>query len=338
MRQDVRTGKGRALLWIPSNALSLDILGPGEIVFDASPVRENLREVSLSGRIGEEGRWLTQGNASDRQPCYSPDGQWLLFSSNRSGNLDLWEVSRATGAVRRVTDDGADDWDPGFMPDGRIIWSSNRSGSFEIWIAEADGSGARQVTKEGMDAENPTATPDGQWIVYNQSFPQKAGIWKIHPDGTGATRLVSGTTVLPDVSPDGRYVSYRTNLRIDQFEVRVARVSDGAVTSFSVRLPVFQASVANSSGRTRWMPDRKRIAYVSQDEKGAYGIYVQDFDPVNDTSTTRRPAAGFYPDVATESFGISPDGKEMTLAGWEQVFSLMVAERVSGVDGPRRSK
>ena len=34
---------------------------------------------------------------------------------------------------------------------------------------------------------------------------------------------------------------------------------------------------------------------------------------------------------------ISPDGKEMTLAGWEQVFSLMLAERVTGVDGPRRA-
>jgi Tol biopolymer transport system component len=338
MRQDVRSGKGTTLLWIPSNALTVDIVGPGQLVFDASPVRENLREISLGGPAPQEGRWLTQGNASDRQPCYSPDGEWIVFSSNRSGNLDLWEVSRKTGAVKRVTDDAADDWDPGFMPDGRLIWSSNRTGAFEIWIAEADGSGARQVTREGMDAENPTATPDGKWIVYNQSFPQKVGLWKIHPDGSGATRLVSATTVLPDVSPDGQYVSYRTNLRIDQFDVRVARVSDGTVTPFRVRLPSFQASIANSSGRSRWMPDGKTIAFVGQDEKGNNGIFFQDFDPVKDTSATRRPVAGFYPTVATESFGISPDGKEMTIAGWEQVFSLMLAERVPGVDGPRRAR
>ena len=336
MRQDVRSGKGVTLLWIPSNALSVDILGPGQVVFDASPVRENLREVTLGGHLAEQGRWLTQGNASDRQPCYSPDGEWIVFSSNRSGNLDLWEVSRKTGTVRRVTDDRADDWDPGFMSDGRLIWSSNRTGAFEIWIAEKDGSGARQVTKDRMDTENPTSTPDGKWIVYNQSFPEKVGIWKIHPDGSENTRLVSGTTVLPDVSRDGQFVSYRTNLRIDQFDVRVARVSDGAITPFQVHLPSFQATVNNSSGRTRWMPDGKAIAFVGQDEKGGYGIYVQDFDPARDTVSTRRPVAGFYPGLATESFGISPDGKEMTLAGWEQVFSLMVAERVPGIDGTRR--
>ncbi|HEV8610038.1 MAG TPA: protein kinase [Thermoanaerobaculia bacterium] len=344
MRQNVRSGKGAAILWIPSNALTVDVLGPGQIVFDASPVRENLREVPLGASppapgapLSAEGRWLTQGNASDRQPCYSPDGEWIVFSSNRSGNLDLWEVSRKTGSVKRVTDDAADDWDPGFMPDGRLIWSSNRSGEFEVWIAEADGSGARQVTRDEMDAENPTATPDGKWIVYNQSFPQRVGIWKIHPDGSGATRIVAGPTVLPDVSGDGQYVSYRTNVRIDQFDVRIARISDGTITPFHIRLPSFQASIANSSGRTRWMPDGKTIAFVGQDEKGNNGIFFQDFDPVRDTTATRRPGAGFFPTVATESFGISPDGKEMAIAGWEQVFSLMLAERVPGVDGPRRA-
>jgi Tol biopolymer transport system component len=338
MRQDVRSGKGRALLWIPSHALSLNILGPGQLVFDSSPVRENLREVPLVGGPAQEGRWLTQGNASDRQPRYSPDGEWVLFSSNRSGNLDLWEVSRKTGAVRRITDDSADDWDPGFTKDGKLLWSSNRTGAFEIWLAEADGSGARQVTKEGKDAENPTATPDGAWIVYNQSFPEKAGIWKVHPDGSGGTRIFAGTTVLPEVSPDGRYVAFRTNIRIDQFEVRVARVSDGALTAFRLTLPVAQASVANSAGRSRWLPDGSAVAFVGQDEKGVYGIFVQDFDPERDTSATRRPVAGFYPDLATESFGISPDGREMTLAGWEQVFSLMVADRVPGVEAPPRAR
>ena len=63
-----------------------------------------------------------------------------------------------------------------------------------------------------------------------------------------------------------------------------------------------------------------------------------DFDPEKDTSTTRRPVAGFYPAVATESFGISPDGREMALAGWEQVFSLMLAERVPGIDAARRAR
>jgi TolB protein len=335
IRQNVRTGKAESLLWIPSNALVLEVLGNGQLVFDASPVRENLREVAIGERGIAEGRWLTQGNASDRQPCYSPDGEWVVFSSNRSGNLDLWEVSRGTGAVRRLTDDSADDWDPGFTPDGKLIWSSNRSGAFEIWIAEPDGSGARQLTRVGMDAENPTATRDGQWIVYNQSFPEKAGIWKIHPDGSGNTRFVAGTTVIPDVSPDGRYVSYRSTLRLDRYDINVARISDGAITHLA-SVQVLPQSIANSLGRTRWTPDGKAVAFIGQNEKGAFGVYVQDFVDGRDTSATRRPLGGFDPAIATESFGLSPDGRYLTLAGWEQIFSLMVAERVPGIESPRR--
>jgi serine/threonine protein kinase/Tol biopolymer transport system component len=340
VRQNIRSGKGESLLWIPFNAIAVDALGPGQLVFDASPVRENLREVSLGGLApAGEGRWLTQGNASDRQPSYSADGEWIVFSSSRSGNLDLWETSPKTGTIRRLTDDRADDWDPAFTPDGKhLLWSSNRTGAFEIWMADPDASGAKQLTHDGMDAENPTATPDGRWIVYNQSFPARAGVWKIHPDGSGATRVVAGATVVPEVSPDGQYISYRLGTRIDQFEIRMARISDGAAVPFRVSANVIPINVANSLGRTRWMPDGKAITFVGQDERGVCGVYLQDFDPARDTSATRRPVAGFYPTVATESFGISPDGKEMTLAGWDQTFSLMVAERVPGVDGPRRSR
>ena len=67
---------------------------------------------------------LTQGRQADRQPVYSPDGRWILFTSDRSGNLDLWMVSTTTGELRQITDDAADDWDPAFGPDGHLYWSS----------------------------------------------------------------------------------------------------------------------------------------------------------------------------------------------------------------------
>ena len=89
-------------------------------------------------------------------------------------------------------------------------------------------------------------------------------------------------------------------------------------------------------GRTRWMPDGKSVAFLGQDEKGEYGVYLQDFIPGKDTSATRRVLAGFDPNLATESFGILPDGSHITLADGEQILSLMIAERVPGVESIRR--
>jgi len=176
--QNVRSGAFEALFRIPNNSATFDMVGNGRVVFDSFSSRENLREVSLSDKTAPRYRWLTRGNSQDRQPVYSPDGEWVLFTSNRSGNLDLWEVSTSSGALKRITEDAADDWDPAFSAEGKkILWSSNRSGHLEIWMADADGSGARQVTNDGVDAENPTATRDGQWIVV-LNRPMFGGGWR----------------------------------------------------------------------------------------------------------------------------------------------------------------
>jgi len=90
--------------------------------------------------------------------------------------------------------------------------------------------------------------------------------------------------------------------------------------------------VEQISGRARWMPDGKSIAFVSVDRNGRSGIFVQEFIPGRDTASTRRALAGFEPDWAAETFAISPDGKRICLAEWEQVSSLMTAEGVPGVD------
>src|SRR5262249_26103516 len=167
--------------------------------------RQYLRELPLAPSAGPGERWLTHGNAADRQPIYSRDGESIVFSSNRNGNLDIWALARSTGAVRPLTEHPAEDTDPGIMPDGRLLFSSNRSGPFEIWMAAADGSGARQITHDGFDAENPVATPDGEWIDYRSSSPRATGIAKVRPDGSGTTLIAGGSAILPEVPPDGRH-------------------------------------------------------------------------------------------------------------------------------------
>jgi eukaryotic-like serine/threonine-protein kinase len=332
IRQAVRSGQTRTLLWASSGSEILDLLGGGHLVFDASSTRENIREASPDGGTS---RWLTRGNCSDRQPSYSPDSRWVVFSSNRSGRWNLWEVSRSMGTLRRLTDGDATDWDPGFTPDGsHLLWSSNRGGHYEIWMAAADGSAPRQVTHDGMDAENPTETPDGEWIVYSSSNPLKAGIWKIHPDGSGASQLVAGLFAHPEVSPDGRFAVFQTVYVPEGVSIRVARITDGSLVPFEVNLRGNQLI-----GRSRWFPGVRGIAFVGQGDGDVTGVYAQDFDSVHDTTSTRRRIAGFDSEFPTESFGLSADGSRVTVAVWEQQLGIMSAEGVPGVSrtsGPQR--
>jgi serine/threonine protein kinase len=339
VRQDLSSSRTRTLLWSPSNARVLDILGAGRLVYDVRSGRENLLEITL-GRKGSprEQRWASRGNSTDRQPFYSPDGEWVLFTSNRSGNFDVWDFSTKTGAVHRLTDNDAEDADPAVSSDGRtLLWASNRTGHFEVWAAERDGSRPRQLTNDGFDAENPTATPDGRWIVYASTHPEKLGVWRIQPDGSEAKQLVAGTVILPEVSPDGRYVLYVADPGSQQPSVRVARIADGAAVPFEISI-VPRKNTPAVLGRARWLPDGRAIAFVGQDAGGVNGVFVQDFVPGQDSSRTRRPLGGFDAEAAVESFGLSRDGSRLMVAAWEQLFSLALAEGVSGVSPPRRSR
>jgi Tol biopolymer transport system component len=319
-------------MWLPFSANTIDLIGPDSIVLGVSFQRQNLTEWALADSPADSRtRQLTRGNSTDRQPIFSPDGRWILFSSNRGGNLDLWKLEVETGAIRRITEDSADDWDPAFTRDGRsILWSSNRGGHFEIWMCAVDGTGARQLTQDGVDAENPTATPDGRWIVYNSTNPKQSGIWKVHPNGTGATRIVPGTWSTPDVSPDGRHVVFRTGG--EPRALSIAQVEDGRLLGAPIVLP---GSIFN--GRPRWMPDGRRFLYTASDATGARGIYIQDFVPGQDTTATRRRLSEFVTETPPESFGVAPDGTRLIISTEDKLDSLMLAQGLSGIE-PARSK
>ena len=311
------------------NATMLSRAGPGRIAFDSFNQRMTLFETTSDGPRQS----LTRGSGADRQPAYSPDGRRLAFTSNRSGNMDIWALDRATGKLTQLTDDPGQDWDPGFTPDGRhLLFSSDRSGNMEIWIANADGTDARQLTRDGIDAENATMTADGEWVVYAAGGPDTVGIWRIRPDGSEAERLIVGERTNPEVSPDGRYALFVRpfgDSGIGQIgAVNVVDIRSGELVDFSIQIERSSLAANITYGRGRWMPDGSAIAFVGIDAEERTGIYLQDFEPGVDTSHTRRKLAGFFDDLTTESFGISPDGSRLALAVIDATDSVMLAEGV----------
>lgn len=333
--QDLKSRRTRFVFSVPFDMEVLDILGPGRLVFGANSYRIHLREVPMRSATAARGRWLTGGSSTDRQPIYDRAGEWIVFSSNRGGNLDLWAVSRSTSAIRRITDDPAEDWDPSFTRDGKLLWSTNRTGNFEVWMAEPDGTGARQITHDGVDAENPVATPDGQWVLYASANPRSRGILKIRADGTGVVPLVPGNSQIPEISPDGRLVAFVADLGSERSALRVARVADGTLVPFRVPLPPWIPAGDVDVGRCRWLPDGRALAFIGQEPDGTYGVYVQEFTVGGRTPRPRLVA--FDPDRAVESLGISPDGAFLTVAYLDEVSNLMTADNVPGIERPRRA-
>ena len=89
---------------------------------------------------------------------FSPDDQYVLFTGNQDGPLEIYEMNVKSGAVKRLTYHSAYTWDEHahYSPDGKkIIWMSSKGLRFsvkpfdletEFWIMNRDGSGKRQLT------------------------------------------------------------------------------------------------------------------------------------------------------------------------------------------------
>ena len=324
--QDIDSSKSRVVLSLPRPPSAAIALGDGRLLLSVDATRETIRELPLGGTNPGSDHRLAGGITMDRQPAYSSDGATIAFTSSRDGNLDIWQLSLANNALRRLTDHPAHDWDPALIAGGRqLVWSSNRSGHFEVWIAEADGSGARQLSQDGRNAENPTATPDGSLILYSSGAGEKQGLWRVRADGSQATRLVAGQAVHPETSPDGRYVLYFTRPGA-LYTLHVVQVADGQAVDFTI--PDLY------DWRARWQPDGRGIVFRSLDEAENWGLFAQDFAPDRDTSATRRKLAGFDPRLELESFAISPDGKHLALAEIEWGSSLLLASGVPGIEPP----
>src|SRR5579863_8048079 len=86
-----------------------------------------LGDIWVANENGSGVERLTDNQARDQFPRFSPDGQWIAFSSNRDGNYDVFVIPTAGGKPKQLTFHTAEDSVVGWTPDGKkILFSSNR--------------------------------------------------------------------------------------------------------------------------------------------------------------------------------------------------------------------
>ncbi len=322
----------------------LDVVGEGRLAFDAVRIQQTLEERPLgSGSANVPRRPLTRGTSLDRQPTYSPVDDFVVFTSNRSGNLELWLVT-SEGEEHQLTHEAVQDWDPGFAADGTLVWSSGEAGDRDIWKAtigfEADGRPVLErktpISDDG-DAQNPSVTRDGL-VVYRGSQGDGLALWKVRIDGTGAEPLYGGGLIgIPDVSPDGRYVLFREDDRAHmKATIKVVEVATGRLDPFQieVKYTLDESSADINRGRARWNGD-DAIMFVGEGEGGAVGIYQVAFAPGRTDSGPWTLMVPSEPGRLTESFDISPDGRRIVVSFGTYERNIMIAEGVPGLHPAR---
>ena len=169
--------------------INLDVSSDGtEIVFD---LLGDIYVMPITGADGENGvhpKKLAGGIAWDMQPRFSPDGQWIAFTSDRTGKSErggdnLWVMRRDGSQAKQVTNETFHLINgPAWSPDSNYLvarkhFTSRRSlGAGEMWMyhrsaIDANAMSGVQLTKrptDQKDVNEPIYSPDGRYLYYSQ--------------------------------------------------------------------------------------------------------------------------------------------------------------------------
>ena len=133
---------------------------------------------------------LTNHDALDQTPDWSPNGNWIAFSSNRDGNWEIYLMNADGTNPINLTNHPARDGRPDWSPDGnQIAFTSDRDGNIEIYVMNADGTNAINITNHPAEDNNSSWSPDGTRIAFDSNRDENWEIYVMNADGTNPINL-----------------------------------------------------------------------------------------------------------------------------------------------------
>lgn len=224
--------EGRRDVWLinPDGTEEYNLTGAMDNIFAEAPVwAPDGQSIAYDGLVGDsETRdimlitldlgdpqifQLTVLPDYDCYPSFSPDGQRIVYMSERNDNRDLYIMDRNGNDLVRLTEDPSNDYEPAWSPDGsQIAFVSRRSGHSEIYLIDDKGGKLRQLTDSTFLDWRPAWSPDGEWIAFESWRNGNGDIYIMRKDGSDLRQLTTSEAEdgHPNFSPDGRYLIFHS--------------------------------------------------------------------------------------------------------------------------------
>jgi Tol biopolymer transport system component len=181
---------------------------------------------------------LTTGPGYNAEATISADGKKIVFTSSRSGDLDIYSMNADGTGVRRLTDKLGYDGGPFFSPNGKwIVYRAHHPtdaaeiaryksllardlvepNEMDLYVMRADGSHQQQITKLPGASFAPSFFHDSRRIIFSSNYEHPGSsqfeLYTVKRNGRALQRItfVAGFNAFPQFSPDGKKLVFVSN-------------------------------------------------------------------------------------------------------------------------------
>jgi len=280
----------------------------GATQFAFSPDESQLAIV-LRGEIfvcpfedGEAGdaRRVTTTVAREKDPAWMPDGETLVFASDRSGDYDLYSVRSAEeGEVelaealkfetKRLTDSENDEFSPDASPDGETI--AYMRGDRELWLMDSGGGSQRRLVEE-PGVLHAAWSPDGHYVAYSRTtMGHKEDVFVVEVAGGEPHNITDhpNDDFQPRWSDDGKRMSF------------ASRTDDG---QYAIKFVWLKRDDYWKTSEEREKDAEEEVTVEDEEEAEEPAVVVEiDFERINERTETVVNMRGGY-----DFYAQTPDG------------------------------
>ncbi|MEH6462098.1 S41 family peptidase [Chitinimonas sp. JJ19] len=287
---------------------------------------------------GGEARLLVAHPATESRPLWSPDGSKLVFSSNRSGNGDLYLLDIASNQLRRLSHDDRAEQASAWSADSRWVYFHHASHDIQRMndvyrVAASGGTPMPVLAQRYLDESQSSPSPDGQWLALNaRSFGQwwrrngahidQDELWLAPLSGQGGWRKLStdgARASWPMWAADGRSIWFVGNPGgQDNLYQQALDGQPRAVTQFTTGRVLWPSLSAN--GQTLAF-ERDYGLWTLDTRSGASRQIHVKLSGSGPTPTTEKLAVG----DKLEELHLSPDGKQLAFVARGDIWLAAVA-------------
>jgi Tol biopolymer transport system component/serine/threonine protein kinase len=259
---------------------------------------------------------LIASTKTDVSSQFSPDGQRIVFSSSRSGSIEIWVCSSdGQHPIQLTSFNRGNTGSPRWAPDGRqIVFDGRVEGNAEIYVINAEGGKARRLTTESSEDVVPSWSRDGQWIYFCSNRRGSQELWKMPAAGGQAMQLTKQGGFDNMESPDGKFLYYAKGRGL----TGIWRVPTSGGEETLV------LDVQHSGYWRQWTVVEQGIYFITADTPNRPLIQFLNFatGKVTTVFALEKPLPG-----TLSGLSVSPDGRQLLWVQADQTNSdLMLME------------